>query len=79
MLMRFLNVEPLRDSARVFLRLSAVLTGEEGSIHPSPVPRDPGVENTFREVAARAEDPTDGVKAEASWARRKPLRAREGS
>jgi len=81
--MRFWNVEPFIVSARVFWSDSAELTGEDGSIHPLPVPADPGVEKTFREVEV---DRTallllmmEGENEEASWARRKPLRARAGS
>ena len=51
--MRFWKVEPLRHSARVFCRDSGELTGAEGSIHPAPVPAEPGDENVFREVVRR--------------------------
>ena len=46
---RFWNVEPLSDSESVFWREDAVFTGAEGSIHPTPVPEEPGGEKTFRE------------------------------
>mmetsp|Transcript_48526 Transcript_48526/g.103269 ORF Transcript_48526/g.103269 Transcript_48526/m.103269 type:complete len:328 (+) Transcript_48526:761-1744(+) len=75
----FWNVDPFRLSASVFSREAAEFTGAEGSIHPAPVPSDPGVEKTLREVAARVGPPTAGAKEEASWARRRTLRAREGS
>ena len=46
---RFWNVEPLSDSESVFWREDAVFTGAEGSIHPTPVPEEPGGEKTLRE------------------------------
>ena len=70
--MRFWKVEPLRVSSSVFLSDSAVLTGAEGSIQPFPLPADPGVENTLREVVERVEA-MDGEKAVASWAVRRML------
>ncbi len=48
--MRFWNVEPFSDSESVFCREDAVFTGAEGSIHPTPVPAEPGGEKTLREV-----------------------------
>ena len=48
--MRFWNVDPLRHSSSVLRRDVAVFTGEDGSIHPAPVPAEPGGEKTFRDV-----------------------------
>ena len=45
---RFWNVEPLRHSSSVFCKEAAEFTGEEGSIHPVPVPSEPGVEKMFK-------------------------------
>jgi hypothetical protein len=71
---RFWKVEPLRASASVFWRDSGVLTGALGSIHPWPVPLEPGGEKTWREVWWRVLV-VGGVKAVVVEARRRPLRA----
>ena len=75
---RFWKVAPLRDSARVFLREAAELTGAEGSIHPSPVPAEPEMVEAFREVVVWRLI-VDGVNEDALLARRKPLTAKEAS
>jgi hypothetical protein len=46
---RFWKVDPLSDSESVFWSEAAVFTGAEGSIHPAPVPADPGGEKTLSE------------------------------
>ena len=77
---RFWNVEPLRHSSSVFCKEAAEFTGEEGSIHPVPVPSEPGVEKMFKLVDdddERALLMDDGVKALA--VARKPHRAMEES
>ena len=77
---RFWNVEPLRHSSSVFCKEAAEFTGEEGSIHPVPVPSEPGVEKMFKLVDDdddRALLMYDGVKALA--VARKPHRAMEES
>ena len=75
--MRFWNVDPFKDSARVFSSDEAVLTGADGSIHPSPVPREPGAEKTFRDEERRPVEDA-GEKEDASSARRRTApRARE--
>ena len=91
---RFWNVEPLRHSSSVFCSDAAELTGEDGSIHPSPVPKDPGVEKIelCRLVVVVFVDVVvvellllllrmEGVKEDTSLLprMRKPHRARDGS
>mmetsp|Transcript_11059 Transcript_11059/g.22615 ORF Transcript_11059/g.22615 Transcript_11059/m.22615 type:complete len:132 (+) Transcript_11059:1319-1714(+) len=84
--MRFWKAAPSRALARVFLREAAVLTGAEGSIHPAPVPREPGMgleeEEEWRSVVdcleALGRDDKE-EKAVAEWRRRRPLRAMEGT
>ena len=78
---RFWNVDPLRHSSSVFCKEAAEFTGEEGSIHPVPVPSEPGVEKMFKLVDDDDDDERalllmdDGVKALA--VARKPHRAME--
>lgn len=75
---RFWKVEPLSDSESVFWSEAAVFTGAEGSIHPSPVPADPGGEKTLSEellllllilVVRVRQLPDDGEKEETLWER----------
>lgn len=79
---RFWKVEPLSDSESVFWSEAAVFTGAEGSIHPSPVPVDPGGEKTLSEelllllllmlilvVRVMRLLPDDGEKEETLWER----------
>jgi hypothetical protein len=56
---RFWNVDPFRHSSRVLRREFAVFTGEDGSIHPAPVPAEPGGEKTFRTVDDDVDDDDD--------------------
>ena len=84
---RFWNVEPLKHSSSVFCSDAAELTGEDGSIHPSPVPNDPGVEKielcrlVFVLVVQQLLLRMEGVKEDTSLLprMRKPHRARDGS
>ena len=89
---RFWNVEPLKHSSSVFCSDAAELTGEDGSIHPSPVPNDPGVEKielcrlVFVVVDVVLVEllllRMEGVKEDTSLLlprMRKPHRARDGS
>ena len=88
---RFWNVEPFKHSSSVFCSDAAELTGEDGSIHPSPVPNDPGVEKIELCRLVFVVDVVlvellllrmEGVKEDTSLLlprMRKPHRARDGS
>ncbi len=72
---RFWKVAPSKDFSRVNLREASLLTGAEGSIHPSPVPLLP--DTTFSCVAEEPDEETGAKPDAVGAAARKRARAVE--